>query len=205
VTGDETTAELVRLAAGGDQGAWDALVDRFSRMVVEISRRYRLSDADVHDVSQTVWLRLVEHLADLRTPEALPGWLATTTRNQCVFVLRSGSRHRTVELPDADLLVDDEDDIDDALLRAERRTVLRAAFRELPPRCQELLGLLVADDPIPYEEIGRRLDMKIGSIGPTRARCLEKLRSTPMLVAYVASEGDTRISLDDGDESRSRW
>jgi RNA polymerase sigma factor (sigma-70 family) len=204
VTGDEPTAELVGRAAGGDQSAWDGLVDRFSRLVVEICRRYRLSDADVYDVSQTVWLRLVEHLADLRTPEALPGWLATTTRHQCLLLLRTGNRHRTVTLPEADLLVDDDDGVDDALLRAERRAVLLAAFGQLSPRCQELLGLLVAEDPIPYEEIGRRLGMKVGSIGPTRARCLEKLRSTPPLMAYVASEGATRIGLDDGDESRSR-
>jgi RNA polymerase sigma factor (sigma-70 family) len=197
------TAELVRRAAGGDQGAWNALVDRFSRLVVDISRRYRLSDADVHDVSQTVWLRLVEHLTELRDPNALPGWLATTTRHHCLLVLRTSSRHRMVELPAADLLVDDNDDMDEALLRAERRAVLRAAFGELPARCQELLGLLAADNPVPYEEIGRRLGMKVGSIGPTRARCLEKLRGSPTLAAYVASEPDATISLDDGDESRS--
>lgn len=200
MTGPEPTAELVRRAAGGDQWAWDALVDRYGRLVVDVARRYRLPDADVHDVSQTVWLRLVEHLSDLRDPDALPGWLATTTRHQCLRILRTGSRHRTVELPVADLLVNDDDELDEALLRAERGAALRVAFGELPARCQELLGLLVADDAVPYAEVGRRLGMKVGSIGPTRARCLEKLRSSPALVALVVAERGATIGLD-GDES----
>lgn len=194
----ETTAELVLRAAEGDQTAWDALVNRFSRMVVEICRRYRLSDADVHDVSQTVWLRLVEHLAQLREPAALPGWLATTTRHQSLHVLRTASAHRTTELPAADLLVDDDEAMDEAILRAERRAALRAALGGLPDRCRQLLEMLAADEPVRYEEIARRLDMKIGSIGPTRARCLEKLRTSPALVAFVAAENDHR-----DDESRS--
>jgi RNA polymerase sigma factor (sigma-70 family) len=203
VNEQEPTEDLVRRALSGDQSAWDALVTRFSRMVVEISRRYRLSDADVHDVSQTVWLRLVEHLAELREPAALPGWLATTTRHQCLLVLRTDTRHRTAELPVADLLVDDEHEVDEALLRAERYAALRAAFRELPTRCRELLELLITEDPTPYGEIGRRLGMKIGSIGPTRARCLEKLRSSSAFAAYIAAERGSAVSLDHGDESRS--
>ena len=188
----------------GDQDAWDGLVNRFGRLVVDISRRHRLSDADVHDVSQTVWLRLVEHLTDLRDPNALPGWLATTTRHHCLLLLRTRSKHRTVDLPEADHLVDDEDALDEALLRAERGAMLRAAFGELPPRCRELLGMLVADDPVPYTEISRRLGMKIGSIGPTRARCLEKLRGSRPFTEYLRSEGDATISHHGGDESRLR-
>lgn len=197
------TADLVGRAVAGEQTAWDALVDRYGRLVLNICRSYRLGDADVHDVSQTVWLRLVEHLAHLRKPDALPGWLATTTRRHCLLLLRTTSRHPVHELPGDDQLVDEEDEPDEAVLRAERQAALRAAFSELPPRHQDLLRLLMADPPFPYHEISRRLGLPVGSIGPTRARCLDKLRTSPALTACIATGPDVDIDLDNRDQDRS--
>jgi RNA polymerase sigma factor (sigma-70 family) len=173
---------LVPAAVGGDQHAWDAIVDRFLPLVEAIIRAHRLSDADGDDVSQTVWLRLVEHLRDLREPDALPGWIRTTTRHECLRLLGARGRVRAVD-PQAehglDAVVPDTAEAD--LLGAERRQLLREALAELPAARRELLLLLLADPPVAYEEISRRLGIPIGSIGPTRARALEQLRRTRAL------------------------
>ncbi|HZG95557.1 MAG TPA: sigma-70 family RNA polymerase sigma factor, partial [Mycobacteriales bacterium] len=86
--GPESLTELVRAAADGDQRAWNALVDRFSRLVWAVARQHRLSEADAGDVAQATWLRLVENLASLREPEAVGGWLATTARREALRVIK---------------------------------------------------------------------------------------------------------------------
>ncbi|MEZ0577655.1 RNA polymerase sigma factor [Nocardioides sp. MH1] len=178
----EPLANLVPAAREGDQHAWDTIVERFLPLVGAIIRQHRLSDADGDDVSQTVWLRLVEHLGALREPDALPGWIRTTTRNECLRVINARGRMRPVD-PQADHGLDAVvDDMADAeLVAAERRQVLRAALSELPAGRRDLLLLLLEDPPVPYEEISARLGIPIGSIGPTRARALDQLRSTPSL------------------------
>lgn len=191
-------AVLVPAAAEGDQHAWDAIVDRFLPLVGAVVRAHRLSAADGDDVSQTVWLRLVEHLGDLREPAALPGWIRTTTRNECLRLL--GVRGRTVPVdptesgrldggsPSAlDTAVVADLDVD--LLAAERAASLREALAELPAARRDLLLLLLADPPVGYEEISRRLGIAIGSIGPTRARALDQLRRSSALRALVADGG----------------
>jgi RNA polymerase sigma factor (sigma-70 family) len=173
VTDDLPT--LVAAAARSDQVAWNTLVDRFSGLVWHVVRGFRLPDAVAEDAYQTTWLRLTEHLDRIRQPESLAGWLARTARNECL---------RTIRLSQREHLTDDTDDTDDGSpgldarqLTSERDAVLWAAFGTLGDRCQELLRLLLADPPIPYETISEMLDMPIGSIGPTRARCLQKLRA----------------------------
>ena len=175
-------ATLVPAAREGDQDAWDAIVDRFLPLVGALIRRHRLSDADGDDVSQTVWLRLVEHLHALREPDALPGWIRTTTRNECLRVLAARGRTRPVD-PQAEVGLDavSEDASDAELLAAERRQALREALAELPAGRRDLLLLLLTDPPVPYEEISARLGIPIGSIGPTRARALDQLRRTRAL------------------------
>ena len=175
-------SELVPAAKGGDQNAWDAIVDRFLPLVSAIIRAHRLSEADGDDVSQTLWLRLVEHLGALREPDALPGWIRTTTRNECLRVLGSAGRVRAVD-PQAGYGLDavEADVADVELLAAERRQLLREALAELPAARRELLLLLVGDPPAAYEDISARLGIPIGSIGPTRARALEQLRRTRSL------------------------
>jgi RNA polymerase sigma factor (sigma-70 family) len=175
-------ATLVPAAREGNQGAWDAIVDRFLPLVGAIIRRHRLSEADGDDVSQTVWLRLVEHLGALREPDALPGWIRTTTRNECLRVIAARGRVRPVDPQDgAGLDVVATDVAGDDLLAAERGQALREALAELPAARRELLLLLIADPPVAYEVISERLGIPIGSIGPTRARALEQLRRTRAL------------------------
>lgn len=176
---------LVPAAREGDQHAWDAIVDRFLPLVGAIVRGHRLSAADGDDVSQTVWLRLVEHLGALREPDALPGWIRTTTRNECLRLLAARGRVRPVdpqeEAAAGGLDAVAEDVADDALLAAERHRLLREALGELPAARRELLLLLLTDPPLAYEEISRRLGIPVGSIGPTRARALDQLRRTRAL------------------------
>jgi RNA polymerase sigma factor (sigma-70 family) len=166
-------AELVRAAAEGDQAAWNGLVDRYNGLVWSVVRSYRLSGADASDVVQTSWLRLVEHLGRLQDPERVGSWLATTARRECLRTLRHSVRQvPTEELPETGSDVR----LDAALLEAERDRALWQAFGALNERCQALLRILVADPPPSYEEISAAMDMPIGSIGPTRQRCLERLR-----------------------------
>lgn len=125
---------------------------------------------------QTTWLRLVEHLPRITTPASVRGWLATTARRECLRILREGARCRpSDELPEA-ALQPDPPRIDARLLESERNEALWQAFRRLPSRDQALLGLLLADPPLSYEQIGLAMDMPTGSVGPTRARCLARLR-----------------------------
>lgn len=171
-------AELVAAAAKGDADAWNALVSRFSGLVWSIARAHRLGQADAADVSQTVWLRLVENLERIRQPERVGAWLATTTRNECLRVIRKAGRQVPTDLEaDVDEPPDDTaPEADAALLGNERDGAVRAAFSRINLRCQALLRMLMADPPPSYEEIGATLGMPLGSIGPTRARCLDHLR-----------------------------
>jgi RNA polymerase sigma factor (sigma-70 family) len=188
---DPTVIAVVRRAQDGDQAAWNEIVDRFAPLVWGICRRFRLSDMDAHDVGQNVWLRLVEHLAALREPAALPGWIATTTRRECIRTQRAGWEHEREQMEPSVELPADEDatQVDQWLLAHERESVIRAAFAQLQPRCQQLLRLLMSDPPPPYTEISAALHMPIGAIGPNRARCLDRLRHTPSLTAFI--EGRT--------------
>ncbi|HWK25263.1 MAG TPA: sigma-70 family RNA polymerase sigma factor [Solirubrobacter sp.] len=166
-------AELVRAASAGDQAAWNGLVDRFNGLVWSVARSYRLATPDASDVVQTTWLRLVEHLDRLQDPDRVGAWLATTARREALRALRLSARQvPTGELPDAGT----DGQLGAALLEAERDRALWAAFGALSERCQALLRVLVAEPPPRYEEVAAALDMPIGSIGPTRARCLERLR-----------------------------
>jgi RNA polymerase sigma factor (sigma-70 family) len=195
VRDDPDVVELVRRATDGDGSAWNDLVERYAPLVWSICRRYRLGDADAADVGQNVWLRLVEHLSTIRQPAALPGWLATTTRRECLRVLR-GRQHERVE---SDLELDTMDDrdtslVEESLLAEERNVALRAAFAQLSAACQELLAMLMHDPPLSYAEISEKLGTKIGGLGPRRARCLNQLRSRPPLAALIGSaeRGETR-------------
>ncbi|MGC4807904.1 RNA polymerase sigma factor [Micromonospora sp. DT233] len=183
------TAALVAAAGAGDESAWTELVRRYTPLVVSVIRAQGLSRVDAADVNQTVWLRLVERLGQLSDPQALAAWLTTTTRRECYRLIRLGRRSQPVDPyddaldgPPAEAASPDEE-----LLRAERRQALRDGFAQLPSRCQELLALLTADPRVGYREISERLGMPVGSIGPTQARCLHKLRSCPALAPFLGS------------------
>lgn len=175
----DEAAMLVGAAAGGDRSAWDALVDAYGGLIWAVARNHRLSPGDAGDVSQTTWLRLVENIDRLSDPARVGAWLATTARRECLRLL--GRSKRTVlsgeELdPGTDRLRLATPEADAALLAEERDAEMRGAFQRLTPRCRELLQLLLVDPAPSYEEISAALDIPIGSIGPTRGRCLEKLR-----------------------------
>jgi len=166
---------LVGAAAAGDQDAWNGLVARFDALVWAVARAHRLSPADAADVVQTTWLRLVEHLDRLDDPERVGAWLATTARRESYKALRQAGRQVPAP-PDEIPAPVNTTGLDARLLASERDRALWQAFAGLDPDCQALLRMLVADPTPSYEEISEALDRPIGSIGPTRARCLEKLR-----------------------------
>lgn len=175
---DDETGALVRAAAAGDQEAWDALVERYHRLVWAVVRSYRLSPSDAADVTQVTWLRLVEHLGQLRDPARVGAWLATTARREALRLAgqRRADRDRTA---DVDLLVLPADTaaLDAALLRDEAEAALHRALLTLGERCQQLLRVLAVSPPPSYQEVAEALQMPIGSIGPTRGRCLDRLRT----------------------------
>jgi RNA polymerase sigma factor (sigma-70 family) len=187
---------LVTRARHGDQHAWDALVERYAPLVWSICRSYRLSRADADDVGQTVWLLLVAHLEQLREPAALPGWIATTTGRECGKARRAARKSHTAWRDlDADTIPDPRTDpADSGLLAAERHAALRQAFTCLPPGGQQLLALLIEDPPLPYAQISARLGIPVGSIGPTRRRCLQRLRRHPAIAALIDGEPQATAS-----------
>jgi RNA polymerase sigma factor (sigma-70 family) len=178
-----TLEALMRGARDGDEVAWGTIVDRFAGLVWATTRAHRLSSADAADVTQTTWLRLVEHLDRIQDPERVGAWLATTARHECLRLIRLRGR----ELPtDESSLFEAPagDPLDRHLLTQERDDALRRALAAIGERCQALLRLLASLEPPSYEEIGAALGMPVGAIGPTRARCLEKLRRSPELVGF---------------------
>ncbi len=191
VEADDQVVALVARAAGGDQAAYEALVDRFGRLVWHIARSCGLDGDDAADVSQTVWLRFVEQLPRLREPARAGAWLATTARREAMAVA-----HRRVRPID---LVELEDrgglppvpPLDASTLEAdERASAVRQAFSDLPQWCRALLRLLCADPPTPYRVVAVALDMAVGSIGPSRQRCLAQLSRHPAMACI--SEGGRR-------------
>jgi RNA polymerase sigma factor (sigma-70 family) len=191
---DSDLATLVKASVAGDEDAWNELVRRHVRLVVAVTRHHRLSTSDAQDVTQTVWLRLVEHLAEIREPAALPGWIVTTARHECLRLLRAGGR--TVVVDPVDLTVAHPvgdgggAGVEATLIAAERHQVLLDGLAELSPHQRRLLTLLAADPPPPYAEISRMLGIPIGSIGPTRSRILERLRSSAAVRGYMKTGAD---------------
>jgi RNA polymerase sigma factor (sigma-70 family) len=171
-----SVAPLVVEAGAGSQEAWNDLVGRFASLVWAIARSHGLDQADAGDVSQTTWLRLVENLNRIRDPEKVGAWLASTARNECLRLLRRAGRQ--VPLSEDKELEDGSDGpaIETHLLETERDAALWRAFRRLGERCRMLLRLLMSDPPASYEEISVATGWPLGSIGPTRARCLQQLR-----------------------------
>ena len=184
--------DLMSRARSGEKQAWDALVARYAPLIWSICRRYELRHADAEDVGQSVWLHLVDHLDRIRDPAALPGWLATTTRRECARVLRAArGQHDEGQPPNAENGPDGQITAEEELLAAERHAALQGAFMSLSPCCQQLIALLMEDPPVPYAEISARLGLAVGSIGPSRRRCLDKLRRDPAIAALFRAESET--------------
>ena len=181
------TATLLARAAQGDQAAWNDLVAEHSRLLWSVARSFRLDAADANDVVQTTWLRLLEHLDRIEDPSRLIGWLVTTARREAMRVLRRAGRERPVI---EDTVLDRPDEgppVDSNLLRDERDRALWQAFSRLSEKCRQLLRVAVTH-PQSYDEISDALEMPVGSIGPTRRRCLTQLRG--FLDGTVLTEGE---------------
>jgi RNA polymerase sigma factor (sigma-70 family) len=183
-------AEAVRRAAAGDKAAWDAIVDEFSNVLWAVAAGFRLGTADAADVVQTTWMRLVENLDRIKQPEALPGWLVTTARREALRMIRLQGREM---LSDTEVAFSREGVPDDtgpepSALRKERRRLIWWAVNQLPENCQVLLHLLAVVRPT-YAEVAEMLGMPIGSIGPTRGRCLKRLREILAGLGITDGEG----------------
>lgn len=169
--------QLVRCAAAGDRQAWERLVAQYARLIWSITGDFKLAESDAADVAQTTWLRLLEHIDRIEYPDRVGSWLAATARNEC---LRSiAARKRVVLAHDDDVLtgvVAPQPEVDERILADESAQVVRDALSRLPWRWQRLLELLMADPPTSYAEISDQLGVPVGSIGPTRGRCLAQLR-----------------------------
>lgn len=174
---DDDIVELQKAAADGEEDAWRALVERFSPLVWSVCRAHRLSRADAQDVYQFVWLTLTQHLGRIKEPACLGGWLATVTRRECLRVLGQSVRQiPTDSIAEPDHL-DDTTYADALVLLEERNQEIWRAVDALADPCRALVRALFSTDAAPsYEEVSTRFNMPIGSVGPTRQRCLERLR-----------------------------
>ena len=194
-------AELLGAAKKGEEAAWEQIIARYQSLINAISRRYRLEPSDAHDVSQYVWMQLIDHIEKLREPRALPGWIAVTTTRRCYEILRAQRRSVAVDplaIGSFDLVDmaakrvngDGRLDVDDDLLRAEQRCAVQQGLAELTAAQQQLLLMLVADPPVPYREISRRMNLPTISIGTAQARLLTKLRRTTAVSRLVEDSQD---------------
>jgi RNA polymerase sigma factor (sigma-70 family) len=190
----QVASDLVKRAATGDRSAWEKIVDAYNGLIWSIAHSHGLDARDVADVTQTTWLRLVEHIDRLTEPDRVAAWLVTTARRES---LRTKQRaERMILMGDLGLPVDAtesvewatesfEDDLTDDLVRAQQERLFQAAFAQLPSRSQQLMRLLMSEPAPSYAEVAEQLDIPVGSIGPTRMRCVAKMRR---IISALASE-----------------
>lgn len=181
--------ELLRAYRGGDIHAWDALVDRYEALVCAIPRRMGLSTGDTEDVAQTVFIALLNHIDQLREDTRLAAWLVTTAKREAWHLVQRQRTRREKELGETSLetLPDTADAAlpGSQLLALEEQHMVRTAVAQLPDRCRELLTLLYLEDPpLAYALVAERLTIPLGSIGPQRARCLEKVKKTLLALGF---------------------
>jgi RNA polymerase sigma factor (sigma-70 family) len=185
VSQPEDVARLLERAAAGDQPAWNEIVARYTNLLWSIGRAHRLDAVAISDIVQTTWLRLLENLGRIREPERLAGWLATTARRECLSTLR-GTRRETAGWSDEDFAVRPDEslpELDSSLLTSERDSALWKCFLKLSEPCQRLLRVLMSADPPSYADVSKAMGLPVGSIGPTRMRCLNSLHK------FIADSG----------------
>jgi RNA polymerase sigma factor (sigma-70 family) len=162
-------------------------VDQYDRLVRSVAGSFRLQAADVHDVAQTTWLRLIQNLHTIREPGCLPKWLAVTATRESLSVLRKASVHNLTPM-----MEETPDQAIDPGTGAANRDAARelwAAVADLPPRQRRLVIALFREEMDSYSDVATECSMPIGSIGPTRARALSRLR------AKLAERGLERAEL----------
>jgi RNA polymerase sigma factor (sigma-70 family) len=170
-------AALMEAARSGDDAALGQIVTELSPMLWQVARAAGLSSGDAEDVLQTVWTALVSHLNDIRNSTGLISWLVVTTRRESWRVRDAGRRQLPTDGEWLSMLPDSGPGSEEQVILNDQRRALWTAFGQLSPRCQELLRI-VAFVPRPdYQAVAAQLGMPTGSIGPTRGRCLAKLRA----------------------------
>jgi RNA polymerase sigma factor (sigma-70 family) len=176
-------AVLVERALEGDRAAWDTIVTRYQGVAWKVAATFDLPPEDRNDVFASTFFRLFERLSTIREPEKLPGWIATTARNEALTLLRARSRQRPSDphIEGAAVMASS----DEGLLDQELRVAVRVAFADLPDECRQLLLLMTADPPLSYDEIAALTGRPRGSLGPTRQRCLDRLRRSPALLPFL--------------------
>lgn len=178
--------KLVQAAAHGDQHAWRVLVRRYSPLIRSIAGRHRLSKTEQDDVAQRTWLLLFQYLERVREPAALGAWLATVARRECLRALAAAQREVVVDEPPFSDQADPTT-LDDIAVRSERRAALHAAVDALPDHERKLMRTLLAKPAFTYDAVSTALGIPRGSIGPTRARSLQRLRRDPQLARTVGA------------------
>ncbi|WP_433239922.1 RNA polymerase sigma factor [Streptosporangium sp. CA-135522] len=180
----DSIGKLFQSAAGGDEVAWKALVEGLSPLVWSVIRAHGLTDADGHEVYQTTWFRLAQHLRRIREPDKVGSWLASTARHECLKVIKAARRLAPTDDPETLDRADDDQtpeqaviDSEEAAAEAERVRQVWQAFQELGENCRRLLRVLIASPPPSYQEVSAALGIAVGSIGPIRGRCLRRLRA----------------------------
>jgi RNA polymerase sigma factor (sigma-70 family) len=179
---EQSDAELVMACRRGDEAAWETLVERYQRLIYSIPRRAGLDEDTASEIFQSVFASLIEKLDQIEQPERLGAWLTTTTKRETWHLIFKAKKLRTetlheseeprqaIEFPDSAPLADE------VLLRLESQNLVRQAVQSLDERCHSLLKMLFyAPEPPAYADITAALGIPSGSIGPTRARCLQKL------------------------------
>ncbi len=191
-----TDGELLAACLRGEAAGWEALLDRYGALIYSIARKYGLSDTDCADVFQSVCVTLLEKLDTVRAPAGLAAWLITTTSRQCLAVLRRQNREqahtvRQIESSESmveSLEVENEAELpEQELLALERQRQVRAAIRQLSPNCRKLIAGLFTDaaEQQTYQQLAAGLGVPMNSLGPTRARCLERLRRLLLVGGYM--------------------
>ena len=172
----QALGELLRRAGGRDCAAWDELVSRHGQLVVRAARAVGLQPSDAADAAQLTWLRLLEHVREIREPEHLPGWLAVTARREALRIALNRKRYTLCAEPDTEYVSRRSLAITDVYpVEGDYSPVVAAALAQLPPRYEKLIRLLMGDDCPSYTEVGKRMGIPIGSIGPMRMRAVHML------------------------------
>jgi RNA polymerase sigma factor (sigma-70 family) len=174
---EATDEELLAACVRGEAAAWDALLDRYAALIYSIALKYGFAEQDAADVFQSVCVTLLEKLNTVRAPRGLAAWIMTTTSRQCLALARrkrreqgrSSQTSRELPIADPDRLPED------TLLALERERQVRLAMSQLPTTCRKVLEALFSESAT-YERIAAELGIPSNSLGPTRTRCLEKLR-----------------------------
>ena len=198
-----TANDLITAVKRSDEDGWNALIERYQPIINSVCYRYRLKPEDAADVSQTVWMKVVDNLDRIREPRAMPAWIKTTAERAALAVLRSRDRLALLDVSQDNsagwsplIPSSNSSEVDARMLDAERRAAVRDGLGVLTEGHRVLLSLLVADPPITYQQISDQLGLPVGSIGPTRARCLRKLGVTTSIRALELGRGGRALTAE---------